>query len=161
MARSISLATSRAIYDDALRAFTDAQHPCHRFRTLQPEINEAEWQLPEPFNTVRRSEAVERHVPLVPRDRVGEALDGPADADQPRPVLLQSNERAVVMALAAAEARAAAVDGDQRDEDQVGIDRRMALGGLRGIGTVSPDWGSRGKPRWRRLRAPPPSREAG
>lgn len=47
---SVSIDTSRAIYEDALRAYSDSQHPCYKFRFLQPELAQAEWQLPEPFN---------------------------------------------------------------------------------------------------------------
>src|SRR5918911_117325 len=50
MVGTISEQTSRAVYDDALRAYADPGHPCHAFRTLQPEVPDAEWQLPEPFN---------------------------------------------------------------------------------------------------------------
>jgi hypothetical protein len=50
MAGTISLATSRAIYDDALFAYADERHPCHKFRSLQLEVEQADWQLPEPFN---------------------------------------------------------------------------------------------------------------
>jgi hypothetical protein len=48
--RSISHELSRAIYDDAMRAYHDPIHPCHIFRSLQPEVPDADWQLPEPFN---------------------------------------------------------------------------------------------------------------
>jgi hypothetical protein len=50
MAGTVSLTTSQAIYDDALRAYADERHPCHKFRSLQPEVDQAGWQLPEPFN---------------------------------------------------------------------------------------------------------------
>jgi hypothetical protein len=50
MAGTISLTTSRAIYDDALLAYVDERHPCHKFRSLQPCTHQADWQLPEPFN---------------------------------------------------------------------------------------------------------------
>ena len=38
----------------------------------------------------------------------------------------QVDERAVVVALAPAEAGTRAVDGDQRNEDEIGLDRRVA-----------------------------------
>jgi len=50
MASVISEQTSRAVYDDALLAYADPAHPCHVFRTLQRDVPDAEWQLPEPFN---------------------------------------------------------------------------------------------------------------
>ena len=46
----ISSATSRAIYEDALRAYSDQEHPCHGFRELQHGVPDESWQLPEPFN---------------------------------------------------------------------------------------------------------------
>ena len=94
---------------------------------------------------------------------------------QPRPIsraslFFRRHERAVVMALAAAEAGAGAVDRDQRDQDQVGLDHRMALGwaasfrtgraraGRRqGSGTAWRGWRSRDRRRSRRPRALPPS----
>ena len=47
---SVSLATSRAIYDDAREAYSVEEHPCHLFRWLQTGVPDADWQLPEPFN---------------------------------------------------------------------------------------------------------------
>jgi hypothetical protein len=47
---TVSEATSRAIYNDALAAYQDTAHPCHRFVRLQEGIPRAQWQLPEPFN---------------------------------------------------------------------------------------------------------------
>jgi hypothetical protein len=41
---------SRVIYDDAIRAFEDAAHPCHAFRRLQDGVPDDRWQMPEPFN---------------------------------------------------------------------------------------------------------------
>jgi hypothetical protein len=41
---------SRAIYEDAIRAFEDAAHPCHAFRRLQDGVPDDRWQMPEPFN---------------------------------------------------------------------------------------------------------------
>ncbi len=46
----VTEATSRAIFDDALRAFRDSDHPCYRFKNLQPDVPMNRWQLPEPFN---------------------------------------------------------------------------------------------------------------
>jgi hypothetical protein len=50
MAHTVSAKLSRAIYDDALRVFEDAQHPCHAFRHLQAGVPDDRWQLPKPFN---------------------------------------------------------------------------------------------------------------
>src|SRR6185312_16669287 len=63
----------------------------------------------EQLETVRRREAVERDVPIIRRNRFHQALHGPADTDQPRMAFLQADERSVVMALAPAETRPAAV----------------------------------------------------
>jgi hypothetical protein len=41
---------SRAIYDDAIRAFEEAAHTCHAFRTLQDDVPDDRWQMPEPLN---------------------------------------------------------------------------------------------------------------
>ena len=49
-APSISQATARAIFSDALVAYEDITHPCHLFRQLQVEVPDDAWQLPEPFN---------------------------------------------------------------------------------------------------------------
>ena len=54
-------------------------------------------------------------------------------ASRLRPVarrFFQAYERAVVMALAAPQPRAQAVDGNQRDQDKVGLDHRRAALGL-------------------------------
>ncbi len=48
--RSISHDSSLAIFDDALAAYSAADHPCHVFRSLQTGVTDSEWQLPEPFN---------------------------------------------------------------------------------------------------------------
>jgi len=48
--RTITQATSRAIFDDALCAYQDPAHPCHHFRWLQAGVSDDSWQLPEPFN---------------------------------------------------------------------------------------------------------------
>jgi len=50
VAGTISQETSHAVYDDARRAYSDPDHPCHLFRTLQRKVPDAAWQLPEPFN---------------------------------------------------------------------------------------------------------------
>ncbi len=50
VAGAVSQELSRAIYDDAIRAFHDAGHPCHAFRHLQTRVDDHRWQLPEPFN---------------------------------------------------------------------------------------------------------------
>src|SRR4029079_18565881 len=86
--------------------------------------------LPEPVDAIRRGEGVERNVPVFGRNEVAEALERPAEADEASLVLLQADESAVVMALAAAEAGAAPVDRDQRHQDEIGLDHRMALLGL-------------------------------
>jgi hypothetical protein len=49
-ARTVSMGLSRAIYEDAIRAFEDAAHPCHAFRRLQDGVPDDRWQMPEPFN---------------------------------------------------------------------------------------------------------------
>ena len=49
---SVSSATSRAIYDDAMVAYEDPDHPCHVFRDLQPVFHpgdDPKWILPVPF----------------------------------------------------------------------------------------------------------------
>jgi len=49
---SVSSATSRAIYDDAMVAYEDPSHPCHVFRDLQPVFHpgdDPKWILPVPF----------------------------------------------------------------------------------------------------------------
>lgn len=46
----MSLELSRAIYDDAKRAYEDIGHPCHGFRYRQDRVPDDRWQLPEPFN---------------------------------------------------------------------------------------------------------------
>src|SRR5215210_774059 len=84
----------------------------------------------EPFDAVGRGEGVERDVPFIGRDGVGDALHRPANADEPRALSPQAAERAVVMALAAAEAGPAAVDCDQRNQNHVRLDRRRAAFGL-------------------------------
>ncbi|MHB1640336.1 MAG: hypothetical protein ACYCUD_10955 [Candidatus Dormibacteria bacterium] len=48
----VTMATSRAIYDDAQIAYRDGTHPCHVFADLQPEagpLDNQEWMLPIPF----------------------------------------------------------------------------------------------------------------
>jgi hypothetical protein len=50
VARSVSMELSRAIFDDAIRAYTEVAHPCHAFRYLQVGVQDDRWQLPEPFN---------------------------------------------------------------------------------------------------------------
>src|SRR5207248_10585918 len=47
--------------------------------------------------------------------------------DQARAALLEPDQRAVIMPLAAAEARPAMVDGNQGDQHEVGLDQRMTL----------------------------------
>ena len=47
---TVSVETARALYADAKDAYTRSDHPCHRFRALQPGVPDEEWQLPEPFN---------------------------------------------------------------------------------------------------------------
>jgi len=49
-AKMVSLELSRAIYDDARRAYEDIGHPCHAFRYRQDGVDDDRWQLPEPFN---------------------------------------------------------------------------------------------------------------
>ncbi|MDA8262519.1 MAG: hypothetical protein M0Z47_06780, partial [Actinomycetota bacterium] len=49
---SVSSATSRGIYDDAMVAYEDPGHPCHVFRDLQPVFHPGDdpnWILPVPF----------------------------------------------------------------------------------------------------------------
>jgi hypothetical protein len=48
-ASSVSVPTSRAIYDDAVRAHDDFTHPCHRFVGLQHNVPPERWQMPIPF----------------------------------------------------------------------------------------------------------------
>lgn len=48
-APSVSVATSRVIYDEALRAHDDPAHPCHRFVGLQHNVPPELWQMPTPF----------------------------------------------------------------------------------------------------------------
>lgn len=48
--RMVSRATTAEIFEDAVRTYDDGDHPCHVFRSLQPEIPDEAWQLPEPFN---------------------------------------------------------------------------------------------------------------
>ncbi len=50
MAGTISQEASKAVYADALLAYNDPGHPCHRFQTLQHGVDDRAWQLPEPFN---------------------------------------------------------------------------------------------------------------
>src|SRR4051812_9192610 len=78
------------------------------------------------LETVRRGERIERNVPLIGRNRLAQPLQRPADADQPCAALPQSGKRAVVMTLAAPEARTAAIDRDQRHQDEVRLDHRCA-----------------------------------
>lgn len=47
--RSVSIATSRAIFEDAIRAHDDPSHPCHSFVALQHNVEPAKWQMPIPF----------------------------------------------------------------------------------------------------------------
>jgi len=44
----VSLELSRAIYDDARRAYEDIGHPCHAFRYRQGGVDDDRWQLPQP-----------------------------------------------------------------------------------------------------------------
>src|SRR5438270_12220715 len=47
---AVSRETSKAIYEDALRAHDDPDHPCHRFVALQRDVPAGWiWQLPIPF----------------------------------------------------------------------------------------------------------------
>ena len=49
---SVSSATSRAIYDDAMAAYEEEGHPCHVFKDLQPVLHpgdDPKWILPVPF----------------------------------------------------------------------------------------------------------------
>jgi len=46
---SVSLSTSRAIFDDAERAHDDPSHPCHSFVDLQHGVDPSRWQMPIPF----------------------------------------------------------------------------------------------------------------
>lgn len=46
----VSQQTSRLIFDDAIEAYRNPDHPCHRFVELQVGISPDQWQLPEPFN---------------------------------------------------------------------------------------------------------------
>ena len=49
---AVSLASSRAIYDDAMAAYQDPGHPCHIFTELQPVAHPGDdptWILPVPF----------------------------------------------------------------------------------------------------------------
>jgi hypothetical protein len=71
-----------------------------------------------------------RHVPIVSWNGDGQTLQGPADADETRSDLLQVNERAIVMTLAAPKSGAVAVDRDKWDEHEVRLDDGMALGRL-------------------------------
>jgi hypothetical protein len=48
--KAVGQAISRAIYEDAIQAYTDPLHPCHPFRHLQTGVPDYAWQLPEPFN---------------------------------------------------------------------------------------------------------------
>lgn len=47
--QSVSIASSRAIFEDSKRAHDDASHPCHRFVELQHGVPPDRWQLPIPF----------------------------------------------------------------------------------------------------------------
>src|SRR6185503_17217403 len=84
----------------------------------------------EQFQTIGGGEAIERHVPFVARDRLGELLHRPADAHQPRAALFEANEVAVVMALAPAEPGPFAIDRDKGNEHQVRLNHEMPLGRL-------------------------------
>lgn len=46
---TVSVATSRKIFDDATRVHEDPSHPCRRFITLQHGVSPDRWQLPIPF----------------------------------------------------------------------------------------------------------------
>lgn len=46
----VSEETSRLIFDDAIDAYRNPDHPCHRFVEQQIGIPPDQWQLPEPFN---------------------------------------------------------------------------------------------------------------
>jgi hypothetical protein len=47
--RSISRKMSKAIFEDALVAYRNVEHPCHQFVGLQHGVAPDRWQLPVPF----------------------------------------------------------------------------------------------------------------
>ena len=74
LGHAVTLETSRRIYEDALVAYTNAQHPCHVFRGLQGDATDEQWQMPEPFAGARaRREIV--FFGLNPSYRAGEHED--------------------------------------------------------------------------------------
>src|SRR5438067_13314245 len=76
----------------------------------------------ELHDSIRRREGVEMDVPGLVRDGLVDDLEGPADTDQPRSHVPEPGKGAVVVAAALADPHTGAVDGNQRDEHDVGID---------------------------------------
>lgn len=49
MAERVSAELSKAVFDDALVAHDDPNHPCHAFVGVQVGVDPGRWQLPVPF----------------------------------------------------------------------------------------------------------------
>src|SRR5215472_17410886 len=59
MQGTVSRESSRAIYQDALDAHDDPDHPCHRFVALQRDVPVGwVWQLPIPFMGRRAGQGI-------------------------------------------------------------------------------------------------------
>src|SRR5690349_495574 len=80
----------------------------------------------EQLQTVGRRKAVKRDVPSIRRNRFAEPLDRPTHSDESRTILLQADQRPIIMTLAATEPSSLAVDRDERDEKEIGLHDRMA-----------------------------------